>query len=349
MTQTSRGKQQSAFSTWLRTGRLPSVGMSDGVEHKFNPWHDPADGRFTFAGTGQHYGTGGAGSARRVPGRLGREDSGKSRIEPRPKAGTQRTGRQPSSSERPEGRRATGSRRNHAAEFVGGVGEGLYGVAEGAVESAYAALTTNPATTVRNVVRGAAGMIDKAIIAEDTPARIQISRAADAVADASPREIGRATGSVVGNAALAAVPGAALGKVSTLRRVPQAAPRITYDPPEIGWVKENLGRDTPAKRYNDAATGARPSQAPTLMRTMSDGSKRPVKFDGVENEYVIDRKLKVVDRPRARAQLLRQSEALAQNGLIGTWEVPSPVQRIKALKLLKKMDVTNIKIRVVKP
>jgi hypothetical protein len=30
-------------------------------------------------------------------------------------------------------------------------------------------------------------------------------------------------------------------------------------------------------------------------------------------------------------------------------EVPTPVQKAKALKLLKKMKVTNIKVRVVKP
>jgi hypothetical protein len=35
-----------AFSTWLRTGRLPAA--SD-VEVKFNPYHDPRNGRFTFA------------------------------------------------------------------------------------------------------------------------------------------------------------------------------------------------------------------------------------------------------------------------------------------------------------
>jgi hypothetical protein len=40
---------------------------------------------------------------------------------------------------------------------------------------------------------------------------------------------------------------------------------------------------------------------------------------------------------------------LAQHRLIGVWEVPTPVQKIKALKLLKRMNVTNIKVRVVKP
>lgn len=85
------------------------------------------------------------------------------------------------------------------------------------------------------------------------------------------------------------------------------------------------------------------------MRTMPDGSKRPVKFDGIQGEYVIDRKWGVRDAPRARAQLLRQSQVLAQHRLIGTWEVPTQVQMIKALKLQKKMNVTNIKVRVVKP
>jgi hypothetical protein len=46
---------------------------------------------------------------------------------------------------------------------------------------------------------------------------------------------------------------------------------------------------------------------------------------------------------------LRQSEVLAQHRLIGTWEVPNEAQRIAALKLLKQMKVTNIKVRVVKP
>jgi uncharacterized membrane protein YgcG len=48
-----------AFSIWLRTGRLPPVRSASGVEFKFNPWHDPENGRFTFAGTGRYYGRGG--------------------------------------------------------------------------------------------------------------------------------------------------------------------------------------------------------------------------------------------------------------------------------------------------
>lgn len=47
MIQISDCERRRAFSIWLRTGRLPS--SSDGVEVKFNPWHDPRNGRFTFA------------------------------------------------------------------------------------------------------------------------------------------------------------------------------------------------------------------------------------------------------------------------------------------------------------
>jgi len=36
---------------FLRTGRRP-------FERKFNPWHDPENGRFTFSGQGQFYGRG---------------------------------------------------------------------------------------------------------------------------------------------------------------------------------------------------------------------------------------------------------------------------------------------------
>ena len=57
-----------AFSVWLRTGRLPAA---NGVEVKFNPWHDPENGRFTFVGTGRHYGPGerrsAQGQSRKIP------------------------------------------------------------------------------------------------------------------------------------------------------------------------------------------------------------------------------------------------------------------------------------------
>jgi hypothetical protein len=51
-------ERRRAFSVWVRTGRWPVATPSGDVEVKFNPWHDPADGRFTFAGSGRSYGRG---------------------------------------------------------------------------------------------------------------------------------------------------------------------------------------------------------------------------------------------------------------------------------------------------
>ncbi|OYY73072.1 hypothetical protein [Sphingomonas sp. 28-63-12] len=49
MIQISDNERRRAFSVWLRTGRLPNLRDTDGVAVKFNPWHDPRNGRFTFA------------------------------------------------------------------------------------------------------------------------------------------------------------------------------------------------------------------------------------------------------------------------------------------------------------
>ena len=45
--------RRSAFENYLRTGR-----QADRLETKFNPWHDPENGRFTFAGQGTNVGGG---------------------------------------------------------------------------------------------------------------------------------------------------------------------------------------------------------------------------------------------------------------------------------------------------
>lgn len=45
-TDTAASADRAAFVLYLRTGRR--------VEVKYNPWHDPDDGRFTFAGSGRY-------------------------------------------------------------------------------------------------------------------------------------------------------------------------------------------------------------------------------------------------------------------------------------------------------
>jgi len=54
-----------AFAHWLRTGRLPAVRTAGGVELKFNPYHDPQNGRFTFGPGGT------AGTTKPSPRRFG--------------------------------------------------------------------------------------------------------------------------------------------------------------------------------------------------------------------------------------------------------------------------------------
>jgi hypothetical protein len=189
MTQTSGTSKRTAFSRWLRTGTVPSALGPDGLELKFNPWHDPADGRFTFPGAGRHDGsTQTDTTSARNDGALSRSgrapslgDRHTSRTATPPKAETPRarplTGDDPKSVERRSAKvqstRIPGSRPgdqpNSVAEFVGGVGQGLYDAGEGTVAGVYVALTTNPVTTVRNAGRGVAAVIDTAIAAEDTP------------------------------------------------------------------------------------------------------------------------------------------------------------------------------------
>lgn len=355
MTGTTRSDQRRAFAMWLRTGRIP---VEDGIEHKFNPWHDPENGRFTFAGSGQSSGN----SSRSAIGIGGGLALPRSKETPRPRA---QTTPQPLPAKpgiraaiRPLGQKpapklatAPAKRASATTEFVSGVGQSVYETAAGTVSGAYSALTTNPLTTIRNTEMGIAQAIDTTIAAEDVSARIQVSRAASAIAHASPRDIGRAVGSVAGNTVLMVAPGATLGKIAALRRLRNAPPaRPPYVPPDIRWVKETLNtKNAAAKHYNDAAFGARPGQAPAIMRTVPNGSRRPVKFDGLRANTLIDRKMGVSGKPHAVDQILRQSQALSENNLTGMWEVPTAAVKRKSLKLFKKHGVTNISVRIVKP
>ena len=105
----------------------------------------------------------------------------------------------------------------------------------------------------------------------------------------------------------------------------------------------------PWKQYNDTAPGAQPGYAIALMHTMPDNSQRPVKFDGIEGDYVVDRKWSIVDNASARKQALRQSAVLEEHRLFATWEVPDQQQRVRAVNLLKKLGVRNIKVRIAAP
>src|SRR5476649_2376411 len=90
---------------------------------------------------------------------------------------------------------------------------------------------------------------------------------------------------------------------------------------EESWSNPYFPLSSRARDYNDSATGARSNpatqsgQAPALERTMPDGSIRLVKFDGVDGEVLVDRKISVVTTSKSKDQALRQSDVLSQNGL----------------------------------
>jgi len=77
---------RSEFEVYIRTGRNISA------EHKFNPWHDPQDGRFTFAGHGSYHGRGQGPSSRRG-GNSGAGKGGSSWVVAEPKQPRQSTAR----------------------------------------------------------------------------------------------------------------------------------------------------------------------------------------------------------------------------------------------------------------
>ncbi len=141
MVHASGSSQRNAFSRWLRTGKVPSALGPDGLERKYNPWHDLADGRFTFAGAGRHDGssngdTTNAGNGRtsshvgRAP-RVGSRTAAhpKAKVsQARPLAGVGRRSVEHGSVGMPPARAPVtppGSQSNPVGEFVGGVARGF--------------------------------------------------------------------------------------------------------------------------------------------------------------------------------------------------------------------------------
>lgn len=108
-----------------------------------------------------------------------------------------------------------------------------------------------------------------------------------------------------------------------------------------------------AKAYDSGATGARSNVAarmrevPSINRIGQGGSKTLVKFDGVDERVLIDRKTSVTTFPKSRLQALRQSEALKQNGYTGRWEVPNAAEARRAVKMFKDLGIENIEVIVV--
>lgn len=371
--------RRGAFSYWLRTGRRVASPKDRDVEHKFNPWHDPRDGKFTFAGAGR-YAAGGSRASTPPVGRhvpkieyaedfsrppvasLAEADAwrarelAKYRGDKDAAAAIQARYQRYRQAFAPRSDEALQSVASRTADFARGVGDGVFDTAKGTATGLYALATTNPLTTARKVGRGIAEAIDSAIAAEDVPASIQIGRTANSIANASAYDIGHAVGAVGGNVGLTVGPGALAGKIARAGRragVAESLATAERGAPEVTWVDESNGLKNPAKDYNDSATGARSNvetrrgQAPALKRAMSDGTTRFVKFDGVDGRAMIDRKWSIARSRKAKDQALRQSDVLKQHGLIGIWEVPTEFERRQAMKLLENLEISNIKVRVI--
>lgn len=123
---------------------------------------------------------------------------------------------------------------------------------------------------------------------------------------------------------------------------------------KVKWVDENAAMSRRARDYNDSASGARSNivtqkgQAPSIDRVDANGKSKSVRFDGVDGNVMIDRKISVVTTPKAKDQALRQSEALKNNGMTGRWEVPDQTQANRAQKMFDELGIKNIEVKIVK-
>jgi RHS repeat-associated protein len=120
----------------------------------------------------------------------------------------------------------------------------------------------------------------------------------------------------------------------------------------IHWVDENAHMSERAEKYQSGATGARSnrvtrkSQAPALKYWINSKLRR-VRFDGIETNVLIDRKLSITTFPKVFKAAVRQSAALTQNGYTGRWEVPNEREAGRADNMLSELGITNISVRVV--
>lgn len=157
-------------------------------------------------------------------------------------------------------------------------------------------------------------------------------------------------GELVGKSLKAAEKALAKGDLESASRLINKA----SDDIQVKWVDENAGMSQRARDYNDSATGARSNidtqkgQAPTIDRIDANGNSKPVRFDGVDDNVMIDRKISVVTTQKAKNQALRQSEALKNSGMTGRWEVPNQTQANRAQKMFDELGIKNIEVKIVK-
>lgn len=217
-------QRRERFARWIRTGNR----VDDELELKFNPWHDPDDGRFTFAGAGRHFARGSTeASSERVsppssitygddpakPPITTLEEAEAWAVSERAKRGTT-----PGYAEAIDARlklyRDSIAPRSHpptkerseevggAAGFADGLGEGVYDVGRGLAVGMYTLATSPPRQTIENNALGIARAVDAVLAAEDTSGHVLIGRGANAITNASAHDWGYAVGTIAANVGL---------------------------------------------------------------------------------------------------------------------------------------------------
>jgi hypothetical protein len=143
------------------------------------------------------------------------------------------------------------------------------------------------------------------------------------------------------------------GGVQTAKQVPSIL-SIKAQDTRIIWLDEAPTKFGYAQEYEDGAIGARSNvttgqrQVPALQRRLPNGSTEKVKFDGSEENILIDRKVAITTFPKSKIQALRQSEAIQQNDLTGRWEIPTDAEANRANKFLLNLGINNISVKVAK-
>lgn len=131
-----------------------------------------------------------------------------------------------------------------------------------------------------------------------------------------------------------------------------SVPTATKPSGSVRWIEDEPAMSDYARKYEHGATGARSKvaskrgQVPALDWVKPGGTTGQVKFDGIDDTVLVDRKVSVTTFESSRDQALRQSEALRQNGYTGRWEVPDLKEKAVAEKMFTDLGITNITVKV---
>jgi hypothetical protein len=127
------------------------------------------------------------------------------------------------------------------AEFGRGLAHGVYNVGANVVTGVYHLVTTSPLTTIKSTGRALAGGIDSILAAENTPARGQLSRAANSLSNASAYDLGYGAGNVAGNVVLLVAPELFAGRAGAAGRITTVDEMVVSHPLAGAFASEVVG------------------------------------------------------------------------------------------------------------